>query len=194
MTPLIFCNLNHQRVLFFFFVGYSFQFCHLSFNGIIYLLLFLKSSRSCVLLTNPFNSVICPSMISWKGKFLLRIWRVQFAFLGGILSTIDSCSRQTECPLEVVMLHSNTNTTVDKIKQTAVFAVPSRLRCMILQAWYSNYIGYKLVWQGADWVIYNTGLNRTVRVWYYPLVGISMMILFFIVCVCVCVSMIIIRN
>ena len=40
-----------------------------------YLLLFLKSSRSCVLLFLPisFTSVICPSMASSRRQFLLRI-------------------------------------------------------------------------------------------------------------------------
>ena len=40
-----------------------------------YLFLFLKSSRSCVLLPTPFSSVICPSMTSWRRQlaFLHRI-------------------------------------------------------------------------------------------------------------------------
>ena len=33
-----------------------------------YLLLFLKSSRSCVLLPTLFTSVICPSTTSWRGQ------------------------------------------------------------------------------------------------------------------------------
>ena len=43
-----------------------------SFNS-HYLLLFLKSSRSCVVLPTPFTSVICPSMASWRRQFLLRM-------------------------------------------------------------------------------------------------------------------------
>ena len=51
-----------------------------------YLLLFLKSSRSCVLLLpTPFTSVIRPSMASWKRQFLRRIWPNQLAFLRRIL-------------------------------------------------------------------------------------------------------------
>ena len=49
-------------------------------------LLFLKPSRSCVLLLpTPFTSVICPSMASWRRQFLLRIWPIQLAFLRRIL-------------------------------------------------------------------------------------------------------------
>ena len=60
-----------------------------------YLLLFLKSSKSCViLLPTPFNSIICPSMASWRRQFLLRIWPIQLAFLRRILlisiKSIDS--------------------------------------------------------------------------------------------------------
>ena len=51
-----------------------------------YLLLFLKSSRSCVLLLpTPFTSDICPSMASWRTQFLLRIWRIQLTFLRRML-------------------------------------------------------------------------------------------------------------
>ena len=49
-----------------------------------YLLLFLKSSRICLLLLllpTAFNSVICSSMASWKRQFLLRILPTQLAFL-----------------------------------------------------------------------------------------------------------------
>ena len=49
-------------------------------------LLFLKSSRSCIiLLTIPFTSVIFPSIVSWRRQFLLRIWPIQLAFLRSIL-------------------------------------------------------------------------------------------------------------
>ena len=51
-----------------------------------YLLLFLKSSWSCVLLLpTPFTSVICPSMASWRKQFLLRIWPIQLTFLRRLL-------------------------------------------------------------------------------------------------------------
>ena len=51
-----------------------------------YLLLFLKSSRSCVLLLfTPFTSVICPSMTSWRRQFLLRVWAILLDFLRMIL-------------------------------------------------------------------------------------------------------------
>jgi hypothetical protein len=51
-----------------------------------YLLLFLKSCRSCVLLIpTPFISVICPSIVSWRRQFLLKIWPIQLAFLRRIL-------------------------------------------------------------------------------------------------------------
>ena len=56
-----------------------------SFNS-QYLLLFLKSFRSCVLLPTPFTSVICPSVKSWRRQFLLRMWPTQMAFLRRILS------------------------------------------------------------------------------------------------------------
>ena len=57
-----------------------------SFFSSQYLLLFLKSSRSCVLLLpTPFTSVICPSAASWIRQFLLRIWPIQLAFLRRIL-------------------------------------------------------------------------------------------------------------
>ena len=47
-----------------------------------YLLLFLESPRSCVvLLPTPFTSTICPSMTSCRRHFLLRIWSIQLAFL-----------------------------------------------------------------------------------------------------------------
>ena len=48
-----------------------------------YLLLFLKSSRSCVLLFPiHFANVICPS---WRRQFLLRIWPIKLAFLHNII-------------------------------------------------------------------------------------------------------------
>ena len=51
-----------------------------------YLLLFLKSSRSCVLLLpTPFTFVIYPSMASWRGQFILRIPSIQLTFLRRIL-------------------------------------------------------------------------------------------------------------
>ena len=50
-----------------------------------YLLLFLKSLRSCVLLPTFFTSFICPSIESWSRQFLLRIWPIQLTFLGRIL-------------------------------------------------------------------------------------------------------------
>ena len=55
-----------------------------------YLLLFLKSSRSCVLLIpTPFTSAICPSTESWILQFLLRIWPTQLTFLRWILFRSD---------------------------------------------------------------------------------------------------------
>ena len=58
------------------------------------LLLFLKSSRSCVLLLLPthFTSVICPPMASWRRQFLLRIWAIQltFFYLGYYLEVSSS--------------------------------------------------------------------------------------------------------
>ena len=54
-----------------------------------YLLLFLRSSRSCVLvLPTPFTSVLCPSMASRRRQFLLTIWPIQLAFLLTILFII----------------------------------------------------------------------------------------------------------
>ena len=52
-----------------------------------YLLLFLKSSRSCVLLLllTHFTSVIFPSMASWRRQFLLKICQIKLAFLLRIL-------------------------------------------------------------------------------------------------------------
>ena len=52
-----------------------------------YLLLLLKSSRSCVLLLlpTPFTCVISPLMALWRRQFLLRIWPTQLAFLRRIL-------------------------------------------------------------------------------------------------------------
>ena len=51
-----------------------------------YLLPFLKSSRSCVLLVpTPFTSVICPSTASRRRQFLLRIWPIKLTFLRGML-------------------------------------------------------------------------------------------------------------
>ena len=48
-----------------------------SFLSSQFLLLFLKSSRSCaLLLPTPFSSVICPSVTSWRRQFLLRIWLI----------------------------------------------------------------------------------------------------------------------
>ena len=57
-----------------------------SFFSSQYLLLFLKSSRSSVLLLpTPFTSVICPSMAPWRRQFLLKIWSIQLAILRRIL-------------------------------------------------------------------------------------------------------------
>ena len=53
-------------------------------------LMFLKSSRSCVLLPTPFASVFCPPMASWRGQFLLRIWPIQLTFLHRILFEVFS--------------------------------------------------------------------------------------------------------
>ena len=51
-----------------------------------YFLLFLKSSRSCILLpATLFTSVICPSMVSRRRQFRLRIWSIQLAILRRIL-------------------------------------------------------------------------------------------------------------
>ena len=50
-----------------------------------YLLLFLKSSESSVLLPTPFTSVICPLMASWRRQFIFRIWSIHLAFLCRIL-------------------------------------------------------------------------------------------------------------
>jgi hypothetical protein len=57
-----------------------------------YLLLFLKSSRGCVLLLllllllpTPFTSVICPSMVPWRRQFLLIIWLFQLDLICRIL-------------------------------------------------------------------------------------------------------------
>ena len=49
------------------------------------LLLFLKSSRSCVLFSTPFSPVICPSNASWRRQFLLWIRPIQLTFLHRIL-------------------------------------------------------------------------------------------------------------
>ena len=67
-------------------------------------LLFLKSSRSCVLLLpTPFTSIICPSVASWRRQFLFRIWSIQLTFLHRILfrsvcnyTVIKSKSLRTE--------------------------------------------------------------------------------------------------
>ena len=67
-----------------------------------YLLLFLKSSKSYVLLPTPFTSVICPSMASWRRQFLLRIWPIHLAFLRRILfiiSVLFSTIRSRICSL-----------------------------------------------------------------------------------------------
>ena len=67
-----------------------------------YLLLFLKSSRSCVCILPPlFISIICPSMASWTGQFLLRIWPNQLAFQCKILfrSDVFSPIRSRTCSL-----------------------------------------------------------------------------------------------
>ena len=66
-----------------------------------YLLLFLNSSRSCVLLPTPFTSVICPSMASRRRQFLLRIWPNQLAFLRWILfiGVLFSPTRSITCSL-----------------------------------------------------------------------------------------------
>ena len=73
-----------------------------------YLLLFLKSSRNCVLLPpTPFTSVICPSMPSWWRQFLLRIWPIQLAFLRRILftSVLFSPIRSRTCSLVTFSNH-----------------------------------------------------------------------------------------
>ena len=60
----------------------SFRFSASSFSS-QYLLLFLKSSRNCVvvlLLPTPFTSVVYPSVASWRKQFLLRIWPIQLVF------------------------------------------------------------------------------------------------------------------
>ena len=68
------CSIENYRF-------HLFWFSASSFNS-QYLLLFLKSSRSCVLfLPTPFTSVVCPS----RRQFLLRIWPIQLAFLSRIL-------------------------------------------------------------------------------------------------------------
>ena len=72
-----------------------------SFNS-HYLLLFLKSSRSCVLLfPTPFTSIICLSMASWRRQFLVRIWPIHLAFLCRILfrSVLFSPIRSRTCSL-----------------------------------------------------------------------------------------------
>ena len=66
-----------------------------------YLLLFLKSSRGCVLLLvlpTPFTFVICPS---WRRQFLLRIRPIQLVFLHTILfrSVLFSPIRSRTCLL-----------------------------------------------------------------------------------------------
>ena len=49
-------------------------------------LLFLKSSRSCVLLLpTPFTFVICLPIASRRTQFLLRKWPIQLGFLSRIL-------------------------------------------------------------------------------------------------------------
>ena len=61
---IFFCFSNHQGAVLFFFLLLS----------ILYLLLFLKSSRSCViLLPIPFNLVICSSMSLRRRQYLLRM-------------------------------------------------------------------------------------------------------------------------
>ena len=64
-----------------------------------YLLLFLKSSRICVLfLPTPFASVM---KASWKRQFLLRIWPIQLLFLRRILfrCVLSSPIRSRTCSL-----------------------------------------------------------------------------------------------
>ena len=60
-----------------------------AFSFISQYLLFLKSSRSCVvavlLLPTPFIFVIFPSLASWRRQFVLKIWPIQLAFLRRIL-------------------------------------------------------------------------------------------------------------
>ena len=66
------------------------------------LLLFLKSSRSCVLLLpTPFISFICPSMASWRRQFLLRIRPIKLSFLRRILfrSALFSPIRSGNCSI-----------------------------------------------------------------------------------------------
>ena len=60
-------------IVFFFFPASSFN-SH-------YFLLFLKSSRSCVLLPTPFTSVICSWKSSWRMQYFHRIWLTRHTFL-----------------------------------------------------------------------------------------------------------------
>ena len=65
-----------------------------------YLLLFLKSSRSCVLLLpTPFISVICPSMASWRRQFLLRIWPCNWLSYAGYYLEASSSVHSRSCSL-----------------------------------------------------------------------------------------------
>ena len=107
---IFFCFSNHQETVFLFFLLLSLPSSvlqqHLEggnflsefdqsnwplliFNFLCQLLVsssFFKLSRKCVLiLPNPFTSVICPSMASWRRQFLLRICPIQLAFLRRIL-------------------------------------------------------------------------------------------------------------
>ena len=63
-----------------------------SFLLLFHLLLFLKSSNSCVLLllSTPFTSVIIHSMASWRRQFLLRIWSTQLVFRQGYYLEMSS--------------------------------------------------------------------------------------------------------
>ena len=69
-------------------INYRFHLSRSSASSIIslYLLMFLKSSRSCVLfLPTHFTSVICPSMAPWIRQFLRSKCPIHFAFLSRIL-------------------------------------------------------------------------------------------------------------
>ena len=89
---------------------------HLSLSSVSsinskYLLLFLKSSMSCVLiLPTPFKSVISPSIASWRRQFLLRICPTQLALLLRILfrSLLNSSAHtRTSSSLVIFSDHFN---------------------------------------------------------------------------------------
>jgi hypothetical protein len=73
-----------------------------------YLLVFLKSSRSFVLLLPiHFTSVMSPLMASWTRQFLLRIWPTQLNFLRRILfrSSLFSSTRSRTSSLVTFSSH-----------------------------------------------------------------------------------------